>query len=373
MAIEKRAGKKRTTFRVYWTNPVTGKRDHESFDDLFDAEIFNAKIKQRLKKDPNSFAPKDSPASTTFRALAALYIKRKDLSQSTLDSTLYVLSQKINPIIGDVDVPDLTKKRLKEMEAVWREKGNKQLTINRQMSIVKAILNWAEDEELIAENPVPRYTCKRGPVEKIPPPSPQELSAIYEASPDHLRRAIILGAGIGARIGPSELLSIKWADMRWEEKSLIVWSADKNEAMPWREIPLSAPLLAALALWKSQDAPEVETIIHRRGKPIKSFKTAWKTALERAGITRRIRPYELRHYFATRALGGGADIKATAANMGHADESMILKTYQHVLPEKRRESVEKVELPTVDLGHFLGHFGTEKGVFDVPSDDEIKQ
>lgn len=349
MAIEKRVGKKCTTYRVYWTNPITKAREHESFDDPHEAEIFNAKTKQRLKKDPNSFAPKDAPKSSTFRALAAAYVRRKALSASTLDSTLYVLEKKINPHIGDIEAADLTKKHLKGMEAAWREKGNKQLTINRQMSIVKAILNWAEDEELIEENPVPRYTCKRGPVEKIPPPSPQELSSIYEASPEHLRRAIILGAGIGARVGPSELLSIKWADMRWEEKSLIVWSADKNENMPWREVPLSAILLQALAAWRAQDGLDVPTIINRRGKPIKSFKTAWKTALKAAGITRRIRPYDLRHYFATRALGGGADIKATAANMGHADESMILKTYQHVLPEKRRESVEKVELP-IEIG-----------------------
>ena len=61
--------------------------------------------------------------------------------------------------------------------------------------------------------------------------------------------------------------------------------------------------------------------------------------LRRAGITRRIRPYDLRHAFATEALAGGADIGTVATIMGHADKTMILSTYQHVREEQKRQVV----------------------------------
>jgi len=60
------------------------------------------------------------------------------------------------------------------------------------------------------------------------------------------------------------------------------------------------------------------------------------------GIGRRIRPYDLRHAYATYAIAGGADIKSVAEVMGHADASMILKVYQHVQFCQKQKAVEVV-------------------------------
>ena len=55
----------------------------------------------------------------------------------------------------------------------------------------------------------------------------------------------------------------------------------------------------------------------------------WHNALRRAGIARRIRPYDLRHAFASLALVYGADIKCVAETMGHKNITMLLSVYQH--------------------------------------------
>lgn len=67
--------------------------------------------------------------------------------------------------------------------------------------------------------------------------------------------------------------------------------------------------------------------------------------LIRAGITRRIRPYDLRHAFATEAIAAGADIGTVAKLMGHTDMNMILKHYQHVLSSQKRAAVEALPEP----------------------------
>ena len=67
---------------------------------------------------------------------------------------------------------------------------------------------------------------------------------------------------------------------------------------------------------------------------------AWRGALRRAGITRRIRPYDLRHAFATEAIAAGVDIGTVAKLMGHSSPMMLLKHYQHVMDSQKRAAIE---------------------------------
>ena len=73
---------------------------------------------------------------------------------------------------------------------------------------------------------------------------------------------------------------------------------------------------------------------------------AWHRALERADITRRIRPYDLRHAFATDALRAEKDVGTVAKLMGHSSPEMVLRTYQHVVSAQKKETVEA--LPDID-------------------------
>jgi integrase len=87
-------------------------------------------------------------------------------------------------------------------------------------------------------------------------------------------------------------------------------------------------------------------MINYNGQHIKSIKTAWRKSLKRAGITRRIRPYDLRHAFATEALAAGADIRTIAELTGHADVAMVLRHYQHVLDRQKQAVVNLIpDLP----------------------------
>lgn len=73
--------------------------------------------------------------------------------------------------------------------------------------------------------------------------------------------------------------------------------------------------------------------------------------MKRAGITRRIRPYDLRHAHATEALAHGADLKALSENMGHSTTMMIHKHYQHVLNQQRQDAVEAIPDLVIQCGN----------------------
>lgn len=53
-----------------------------------------------------------------------------------------------------------------------------------------------------------------------------------------------------------------------------------------------------------------------------------------------MRPYDLRHGFASRALDNAADLKCVAEIMGHANEKMIVRFYRHTSAKQRRKAVE---------------------------------
>ena len=64
----------------------------------------------------------------------------------------------------------------------------------------------------------------------------------------------------------------------------------------------------------------------------------WK----KAGIDRELRPYDLRHAFATNGLKKGLDLGTLAKIMGHVDGTMILRTYQYVGLEDKSNVMEKM-------------------------------
>jgi len=90
----------------------------------------------------------------------------------------------------------------------------------------------------------------------------------------------------------------------------------------------------------------VDHVSHFRKKPTGTIKIACGNLLKRAGITRRIRPYDLRHVFATEALAAGVDIGTVAQLMGN-DPKMLLKYYQHVADKQKRAVVEA--LPEIKI------------------------
>ncbi|MBR3664867.1 MAG: tyrosine-type recombinase/integrase, partial [Desulfovibrio sp.] len=83
-----------------------------------------------------------------------------------------------------------------------------------------------------------------------------------------------------------------------------------------------------------------QNLINFKGKKVFAIKTSWATMLKRSGITRRIRPYDLRHAFATEAIAAGTDIGTVARLMGHSSPNMILQHYQFVMDKQKRAAVE---------------------------------
>jgi len=276
-----------------------------------------------------------------FADLAKEYIANKVFNQNSESHLGIRLKAHIMPAFGNLHATNITDQHCDNYVRKRKKDGVKYNTIHRELADIQAILNWsaARRPALIPFNPIRNYKKPARDDDIIMPPTLEETTRILAKAPDHLKRYILLSYYLGLRPGAVELLSLTWGNMIWESESMLVISAHKGGPEK-RIVPVHEDFLPLLKKWAKGDKNK-GPIIHIRGKPIQSIKTAWKGALKRAGITRRLRPYDLRHHFITRALENGGDLKAISEIVGSRPET-ITKHYQHVTRELHRKTIEKI-------------------------------
>jgi integrase len=250
------------------------------------------------------------------------------------------MSGVIFPRIGNIEATVLNHKELTKYVNGRINDGVKKTTIHRELSDIRAILNWAEKERFIAESPFKGFKMPRRDDSFIPPTTDSEFEAIIKNAAPHVVRAMLVSYYTGLRPGVSELFTLKWDNIDWNEQTITIISAEKG-GLPVRTVPINPHLLSWLKKWAIEDAAKgIESIVHYRGKKINtSMKTAWRSAIRRAGIKKRIRPYSMRHKTVSDMLSNGADLKSTAEIVGHKDTRTTMQIYQQTTNRMKREAV----------------------------------
>lgn len=303
------------------------------------------------------------PGGVWFSDLAQAYLEAMaaNLQEDSRRNLVGKLNSVILPQLGKLRAIQVTPERIDKYVTTRLAAGRtlkdgsvrfpKRTTIHRKLTDISAILNWAVSRRYITHNPIAKYKKPRRDDAVIQPPTLSEISALMAVAPAQLVRALCLSYYTGIRPGRSELLRRKWSDVDWTAKSIFVESARKG-GLRTRQVSIHPDLLGALKAWFKVDKrlPTLpETIIHYDGHAIGSLKTSSATAKRKAKITRRLRPYDLRHAFATQALRRSADLKSVSEILGHSRTDTTIRVYQHGSADMQRLAVNK--LPSVTLGN----------------------
>jgi site-specific recombinase XerD len=205
------------------------------------------------------------------------------------------------------------------------------VTANRALFVLKQIFKTGLTEKAIINNPVANMSyssekdCARtrfllpNQVDDLTKACKQLHSARYIPS------LILLGAEHGA--SRQEALSLKWTDINFEYqgRGLIHLFRTKNGVR--RTVPLMPGTKQALLQWKEHqawtrhrkkiDSNGSQLVFCRMdGKPIRSFRTAWKKICEISGIDD-FHYHDLRHTFCSNLLLSGASLKDVKDMIGH--------------------------------------------------------
>jgi site-specific recombinase XerD len=100
-----------------------------------------------------------------------------------------------------------------------------------------------------------------------------------------------------------------------------------------RVVPLAPLVAVALAGAVAGKRPSDRVVVNRRGGPMSegALNGAWQRLQARLGTEERWHFHQLRHFFATALLGGGANVEVVRRLLGHKDLASTTR-YVHATP-----------------------------------------
>ena len=291
-------------------------------------------IEDKLKEELNNrrFQIVESDPAMTFGELAARFIASGSIRPHHLYHLKFLL-----PFFSEFPVLRITKSLGDKFRTIRRTRNQaiKDATINRDLSVLRHILYWAVDEQLLAANPLARMKMARERRARRQILSVAEEELLLGSAKEHLRAMVMIALDTGMRRG--EITSQKWQDVDFAQKLLFVTHSKTPEGES-REIPLSQRLFDYLVEHRKPEG----LVIDFRGRPVRIVKRTWKTALKNAGI-RHVRFHDLRHTFNTRLMEAGVLQEIRMALMGHSAGSRIHATYTHIELPVKRDAIRKLE------------------------------
>ena len=152
----------------------------------------------------------------------------------------------------------------------------------------------------------------------------------------HLARFILLGLYTGTRAAaiasasPTRGVGKSYVDL---ERGIYYRLATGKRASNKRQPPVPLPehLLAHMRRWAELGIAK-EHFVEWNGKPVKSVKTAFASAVLKAGLEGNITPHTLRHTAATWLMQNGVPVWEAAGFLGMSPD-LVEKTYGHHHPD----------------------------------------
>lgn len=214
-------------------------------------------------------------------------------------------------------------------------------TVNRELACLHCVFQFALKRKYIGENP---STGVRHFDERHERPSKRMLTVeeehrILEAAPPHLRVAIVLLVQTGGRTY-SEGLSLRWDQVDLDHGVLRL-GGDVKTTDSAQPLPLSRLACDVLKEWKNDQGSETEFVFpspRNAGKPMRSVRQAWRTALEKAEVPY-FPIYNLRHVFCTRLSWVAPDAVVQRAMRHSSPETK--RHYQLGMVDQVREGIER--------------------------------
>jgi integrase len=271
----------------------------------------------------------------------------------------------LTPALGKIKLAKLTPAHVR---GLYRDKLNSGLAPRTVLHIHRAFskaLKQAAADGLIPRNPAAPVKPPQPRGEEIRPLNREQVRVLFEAaSGDRLEALYIVAVTAGLRRG--ELQGLKWEDLDLEAGMLQVRRTcsepkgghifEAPKSGKGRNIRLTQSAVAALRihrrrqleermykadLWQEQGLVFPSTV----GTPLwgGNLNRAFKATLQRAGLPKSTRFHDLRHTCATLLLKQAVNPKFVQELLGHADISLTLNVYSHVLPDMGDATADAME------------------------------
>ena len=265
------------------------------------------------------------------------YLMAQNYSANTIRS--YVKSFNLFLLINQYQNPDtLTEMQIVRHLARMTEKGLSPSSLNM---LVNALLYYF------------RMVLKRSTFEiKLPRPrKEQHLPSVLTmdecgrifSNVDNPKHKLLLLMGYGAGLRRSEIVSLKWEDILFEEHKIHVKQTKGNKD---RIVMLPYSLVAYLKNYRALYPSDTWVFPGQyKGEALstQTVQTVMTNAVSKAGLEKKATVHTLRHSFATHLLESGTDIRYIQQLLGHSSIKTTM-IYTHITPKAAKKIISPLDM-----------------------------
>ena len=286
---------------------------------------------------------------------------------STLDRYKYTIEPHIKPALGRMKLKSLTPAHVRGFYREKLDTGLAPAAVHKMHAVLHKALDQAVADGLIPRNAADALKLPRIDREEITPLTAEEANRLIEAARgDRLEALYVLAIHTGLQQG--ELLALNWEDLDLEAGTLQVrrtltrrggkhFLAEPKTKKSRRTVRLTAGAIAALQGHLKRQMEEMDRLgsLYKPGglvfaneiggifNPSNLRNRSFARILMRAGLSAETRFHDLRHTCATLLLSRNVNPKIVSEMLGHANISITLDTYSHVLPDMQEKAAKALE------------------------------
>lgn len=298
--------------------------------------------------------------STTVAAYLVAWLKdvKTNLSEGTYYTYSDVVKNHISPQIGSRQIEKLTPLDVQNMLNTLKENGTSSQTVQQCYRYLNQAMRRAYKFRMIRENPCTPVEKPKHKAAKANPFTLDEVQQLLEYLADHWLYPICYTA-LTTGMRPGELFGLHWESVNLDSLQIdVVQQMSQSRGRKKIKKPKTESSIRTIHI--SQETADVltdqrKTLVKaghassefvfcgRRGIPYSrsTFARLWTKLLEDIGLTHR-GFHQMRHTFATLAIGNGVPITVVSETLGHASTSMTLDIYAHVLSTQKSDATVAV-------------------------------
>ncbi|WP_367155163.1 tyrosine-type recombinase/integrase [Methylomonas sp. HYX-M1] len=297
----------------YWhiNKVVKGKRIYESTgsSDLEEAERYLAKRVNEIRGQLIYGERK----TYTFIEAATKYLQIAE--KKSLDRDAVSLKAAV-PFIGELSLERIHMGTLETFIAARRKAGLKDVTINRDLAIIKRVLTlaarlWRDELGNAWLHEPPLLPMLKSDSRKPYPISHEEEQRLLMELPEHLKSMVMFALHTGLR--ETELTRLRWSEED-QQQGIFILPGERVKNGQDRIVPLNS---VAQAIIEQQRGLHAVYVFTYKGEPVQRLNGhAWRKARTRAELEQ-CRVHDLRHTFGRRLRAVGVSFESRQDLLGH--------------------------------------------------------
>jgi integrase len=309
--------------------------------------------RRELEQKYNKIEKRTLPPQFERAAEAWLEREKPHLAERTHDIYDVALRCHLTPAFGSWLLCDIGGEEIKAYQAKRKSAGASARTLNKELQVLRQVLKrhklWANLQGEV------KFEREGESIGKALTPD-QETALLDACGSNQLLHSVVTLA-LNTALRKNEIRLLRWAQIDLFKRTLTVGKS-KTEGGSGREIPLNAPAYASMVKWAGRfpaskpadylfpaceaagierENPNAERIDASR--PIKSWRTAWRAALTRAGLS--IRFHDLRHTCITKLAESQASEQTIMSIAGHLSRRMV-EHYSHIRMAAKRTALDAI-------------------------------